>query len=419
MPRPQCSRFPAGKVKSAFKKHFGASPRSLGLAVSGGSDSLGLLVLAREWAAESGVTLAVATVDHGLRSEAKAEAAYVGELCLSWGIAHEVLTWSDHPESGNLMAEARIARYRLISSWAEENGIGDVGLGHTSDDNAETFVMGLMRGAGLDGLSGMRPKFDAQGVTFHRPLLGVSRADLRALLTDKGIDWVDDPTNDDEHYDRVRVRKALGALGGLGLEFDKSIANLRATRGDLMQELWSKVAPALKVTPVDIRIEEESFQSLSPEFRRRFLNVVLRYVGGHDYPPRADKVQRLAEGGYNDASTLAGALIYLRKGIIHITREPNKVDDLEANVGVLWDGRIVAVGPESDAKVRALGEKGLRQIGAIWRETDNPRRSLLAAPAVWVADEVVFAPYAGIFHPDWEFNCKWSAASLRTFVLTH
>ncbi len=419
MPRLRCSRFPAGKVKSSFNAHFVRVPNALGLAVSGGSDSLGLLSIAREWAAEHSVQLAVATVDHGLRPEAKEEAAYVADLCRSWGIPHSVLTWSDHPQNGNLMAEARSARYRLIADWAKECGIQDVALGHTSDDNAETFVMGLMRGAGLDGLSGMRGQFEAHGIHFHRPLLGVSRSNLRTLLREREIRWVDDPTNDDEHYDRVRVRKALAGLSGLGLEFDKSISNLRATRSDLMLELWSKIESSLSVTPIDVQIEERTFLSLTPEFRRRFFNVVLRYVSGSDYPPRADKVQRLVCGGYQETATLAGALVYLRKGVIHITRELNKVQNLEAKVGEVWDSRAIANGPNSTVRIRALGENGLRQIGAIWRETENPRRSLISSPAIWEGEKVIFAPYAGVFHPDWEINCKWDVASLRAFVLTH
>ncbi len=419
MPKPRCSPCPADKVQDAFHTHFLALPKALALAVSGGSDSLGLLVLAREWAALHGVALSVVTVDHGLRPEAKAEAAYVGELCHGWGLVHHILTWRDHPATGNLMAEARSARYRLMADWAKARGIGDIALGHTADDNAETFVMGLMRGAGLDGLSGMRPQFETHGVRFHRPVLGIERGALRSLLESRGIVWVDDPTNDDDHYDRVRVRKALASLDGLGLDFGRSIANLRSTRGDLMHELWTKIEGGLTVTPIDLRLEEEVFLSLSRDFRRRFLNMALRYVGGADYPPRADKVQRLVDGAYQETATLAGALVYLRKGVIHITRELAAVQKIEADVGALWDRRVIAQGPERTAKLRALGDDGLRQIGAIWRETGHPRRSLLGSPAVWSGETVIFAPFAGVFHPDWAFNSKWDVTSLRTFVLTH
>lgn len=418
MQKRPCGHSPADKVQHSFDIHFPTPPKALALAVSGGSDSLALTVLAREWAKEHGVRLAVLTVDHGLRPEAKQEADQVAAICADWGIEHTTLIWTDHPQTGNLMAEARVARYRLMAEWARENGISQIALGHTSDDNAETFVMGLMRGAGLDGLSGMRPTFEAHGVHFERPLLRCKRAALRLLLAERGLSWVEDPSNDDDQYDRVRVRKALASLEGLSLDFDKSIANLRATRVDLMEELWTRIETEIEVTPIDLALSEAVFLTLTSELRRRFLNCAIRFISGNDYPPRADKVQRICSGGYTEAATLGGVLIYLLNGKIRVTREPRKAQG-PVPVGTLWDERFIVQGPDHAAVVAALGEKGLRQIGAIWRETGASRRSLLASPAVWSGENVVFAPYAGVLSSEWSVNCLLDHESFRAFVLTH
>ena len=156
------------------------SGRGLGVAVSGGGDTMALLVMLL--ALEPRPVLHVATVDHGLRVASRSEAEGVAAFCAARGIAHATLRWDDWDQSGNLQDAARRARYRLLSARARGLRIADVALGHTGDDNAETFLMGLARGAGLDGLSGMRRRFVRGGVTFHRPLLDMRRDALRDML---------------------------------------------------------------------------------------------------------------------------------------------------------------------------------------------------------------------------------------------
>ena len=135
-----------------------------------------------------------ATVDHGLRPGSGDEARQAGAAAQALGIPHEVLLWQ-RAGSGNLMAAARDARLRLLSDWAHRHGLAAVVLGHTQDDQAETLMMRLNRGAGVDGLAAMAPLRAALGIRWLRPMLGLSRADLRHWLTARGIGWVDDPSN--------------------------------------------------------------------------------------------------------------------------------------------------------------------------------------------------------------------------------
>ena len=132
----------------------GLPPGPVAVAVSGGGDSVALLLLLQETGARP---LAAVTVDHGLRPESAAEAAAVAALCSARGIAHTLLRWEEPAGAGNLQARAREARRRLIGDWARGRGIGAVALGHTLDDQAETFLLRLARGSGVDGLSGMAP----------------------------------------------------------------------------------------------------------------------------------------------------------------------------------------------------------------------------------------------------------------------
>ncbi|MEZ5715745.1 MAG: tRNA lysidine(34) synthetase TilS [Paracoccaceae bacterium] len=172
------------------------------VAVSGGGDSMALLLLIEHWAREHGAKLSAVTVDHGLRPEAAGEAAMVAAFCAGRGIPHDTLKWSGWDGKGNLQAAARAARYRLIADWARAKGVETVCLGHTRDDQAETFLMRLARKAGSDGLRGMDRDFEREGLRWARPVLGIGRADLRAFLERRGVAWVEDPSNQDEGFDR-------------------------------------------------------------------------------------------------------------------------------------------------------------------------------------------------------------------------
>ena len=158
---------PAGAVLDA------ARAGTLGVAVSGGSDSVALLLLVRAWAAVSGREIAAVTVDHGLRAGSAGEAADVAALCARIDVAHDVLNWRGWDGRGNLQDHARRARRDLIADWAQERGIATVALGHTLDDQAETVVMRLARGSGVDGLAAMAVVSQAACVVWLRPLLGL------------------------------------------------------------------------------------------------------------------------------------------------------------------------------------------------------------------------------------------------------
>lgn len=180
--------------------------RALGLAVSGGPDSLALLLLAHE--ALPG-RIAVASVDHGLRPEAAGEVALVERIAAARGIPFTPLAVTLAP--GNVPAQARAARYAALARWAGEAGLGAVATAHHADDQAETLLMRLNRGSGLAGLAGVRPRgrIEEGDVLLLRPLLGWRKAELAAVVAASGITPAQDPTNTDPAFDRARLRAAL------------------------------------------------------------------------------------------------------------------------------------------------------------------------------------------------------------------
>ena len=178
----------------------------LGVAVSGGPDSLALVLLAH--GAMPG-RIAAATVDHGLRAESVAEAALVSKFCQSLGVPHAVL--KVEVALGNVQAMARSARYAALAGWAEREELAALATGHHADDQAETLLLRLTRGSGVAGLAGVRARGLVPGTQLPllRPVLEFRRAELAAVVVAAGIAAVQDPSNHDDKFDRARLRKAL------------------------------------------------------------------------------------------------------------------------------------------------------------------------------------------------------------------
>ena len=182
------------------------------MAVSGGPDSLALLLLAH--AAMPGAVEA-ATVDHGLRAEAAAEAAFVASICAALGVPHATLTVT--LAAGNRQAEARAARYAALAGWAADRGLAAIATAHHADDQTETLLLRLNRASGVAGLAGVRAtgQTGPNGAAVLRPLLMWRREELAAVVASAGIEAVQDPSNTDDSFDRARIRKAIAKAGWL------------------------------------------------------------------------------------------------------------------------------------------------------------------------------------------------------------
>lgn len=205
---------------AALVPDFEHSDALLGLAVSGGPDSLALLLLAHD---SFPGRIAAASVDHGLRPEARDECEFVAALCKERGIPHQILQPST-PIRGSIQTEARKARYSLLNAWMASRNIAWLATAHHADDQLETLIMRVLRGSGIDGMSGIRAKRGS----IIRPLLPFSKDMLIEFVTAQAIKPINDPSNKDQSFDRVRVRNALSQLTG----FDVSLASQSAAALD-------------------------------------------------------------------------------------------------------------------------------------------------------------------------------------------
>lgn len=378
----------------AVKATFANLPDGpVGVAVSGGGDSLALLHLALE----TNRTIHAATVDHGLRAESAQEARLVASACAALGCSHETLNWEDAP-TGNLQAAARDARYSLLGHWAQKRGLVAVALGHTEDDQAETVLMRLARGSGVDGLSGMAKDRVFEQTRWMRPLLSIKRKALREFLETRNVTWIEDPSNDDPKFDRVKARLALKELEPLGITSERLVETARLQ--ERAQEALNLAATELAKRSVEItpwgaiHIKVADLKNAADELVLRVLAHALCFVSSNPYRPRAASLERFLDIlGKSDHLTLHGAEIVFKPEKVTICRELIAVKG-PASVQHLWDGRWHISGPQR-GKVRVLGELGLSQCPN-WRILGASHREMRCTPAVWDGDTLVAAPCAGL-----------------------
>jgi tRNA(Ile)-lysidine synthase len=381
-------------------------PEAIGLAVSGGADSMAMLALAHGWARHMGVALRVATVDHGLREASADEVATVARECAALGHPHETLNWRWDGQ-GNLQDAARRARLTLIGTWCR--GLSHVLFAHTRDDVAETFLMRLERGSGVDGLSAMEARrwvATGPGAGFWqvRPLLEERRAELRHYADTLRLPYSDDPSNEDTRFGRARVRRAMA---GLGLNVDAladTAARMRRAREALEARMASVAAEIAREgrasgLPVGtVEIGRDGLAETERETQLRLLARAIGWVAGGEYPPRAAPLEDTLDRALGGAgSTLQGAQTVVAKETIHVIREPQAVAGLSVPAGgAPWDGRWHLSGPEIDGlTVRALGEDGWRQIGE--KPGGAPPHALaLSLPAVFDGPRLVACAHFGL-----------------------
>ena len=402
-----------------------------GVAVSGGSDSMGLVRLIADARhsvpvfADAAVT--VLTVDHGLRPAAAEEAAQVAHWCRRLGFDHVTLTCRETLPASGVQAAARAARYRLMTDWCLSDGADVLMVAHTLEDQAETVLMRLARGSGVDGLSAMAPVTMQNGIAVVRPLLGVSRDRLRSCLAAHDQDWIDDPSNHDERFERVRVRKALPALADLGLTPETlSVTARRLQRVRSMLDGAAGEAMGRHVRAYDAGFCAVAPRLLSAEHEEVVLRVLARClcaVGGEPYPPRQSALEALvsALSGGPCRRTLGGCGIDGAGESITITRESGRMAaeplELQAGTPALWDRRFrvcAEVGPVGELarngiSVRPLDARGWSILKDRGYTCPKDLRASLAS--FWQDDALLAVPHLRYrraeLHPDSRFTADF------------
>ena len=313
----------AGRMEPSAIFEPWAQARGLLLAVSGGPDSVALMLMAAEWVERSSTPppLSVATVDHGLRKESREEAEAVGGWAAALALPHRILTWTGDKPKSRIQERAREARYALLFDHAAQIGADHVLTAHHADDQAETILFRLVRGSGIAGLAGMAPSTPCCGITLERPLLAYPKASLVAYCRAKAHPFILDPSNANPDFARTRLRRLSGLLADAGLGRQ---ALLRL--GERAQRANVALDQASQATLRNIKVEREpgafsadlsSFAHQPEEILLRILADELKLIRG-ERPLRLDRLESLAKRlietlrkGYPFRGTLGGATISL------------------------------------------------------------------------------------------------------------
>jgi len=397
---------------------FEAQPR-LGVAVSGGADSMALVLLADAWARARGGAVLALTVDHGLRAEAAMEARQVGTWLRSHHIAHRILRWEGAKPKTGIQAAARDARYALLMERCRKEGILHLLLAHQREDQAETFLFRLARGSGLEGLAGMASISERTHLRLLRPLLDVPRARLRKILETADQPWIEDPSNEDRAFARVRIRAVLPVLGREGVTVERLVEMTRQlahSRAELEGATAALLAEQATLYPEGYaRIAKAAFLAASPECARAALGRLLRVVGGGVHVPRRARIARLAtalaQGEFRSGRTLGGCRVLVEAESVLICREMRKEVPQPVLPGACfrWDGRFVVETAPAKAgspwakqaktwRLQRLGAQGWAEIVAVepaLRQSRLPVAVRSTLPAIWDRRGVFLVPHLG------------------------
>jgi tRNA(Ile)-lysidine synthase len=404
------------------------------LGVSGGSDSTALMVLFADWLRQRGSDPAVhivLTVDHGLRPESAVEAAAVSRLAGSLGFRHATLAWEGAKPQTGLQAAARAARYRLIGEYARASGVATLLTGHTLDDQAETVLMRLARGSGLDGLAGMAPSSRRDSLWIARPLLDTPKARLRATLEARGIPWIEDESNQSPAFERARLRAAGAALAALGLTGEMLALSARRLQRarvalDCIADDFCGEPGAIHADRCGVlRIDRRRLARAPEEIGLRVLARCIAAAGGSDEPVPLGKLEPIVVGVRQCADkagswTLARALVTAGPDGIQVEREPGRQPPprlaLRGGTRAVWDGRFavaVDAGVEGALDVGALGAEGVAHLRSLGRPIKTAS-ALRLVPSFWRAGRLLSAPAADFWaDPDLEGRVSADFLGLR------
>ncbi len=414
---------PAGSASAALEAdEFAALMGPLGpfeqtpelaVAVSGGADSIALCLLADDWARARAGRVRALIVDHGLRPESTDEARQVAAWLAARDIAATVLTWRGAKPVTDVQAAARTVRYRLMTGWCRDAGVLHLLVGHHRDDQAETVLLRLGRSSGLDGLAAMAAIVETPPVRLLRPLLGVPPARLQATAKAHGQAWIEDPSNRDPGFARVRLRNLAPVLAAEGVTAQRlaaAAATLGRARGAMEAAVAGLLAATVTVHPAGFcLLDPAPYRAAPDEVARRALTRLVLCVGGGVYPPRGARLERLhralADAELGAGRTLGGCRIVARRGRVLVCREAAVARGevaLGDNREAFWDRRFAVraaaprAGPARPLTVRRLGRNGWAEVAAAWkslRKTPIPGAVRPGLPAFHDLDGVVAVPH--------------------------
>ncbi len=397
--------------------------------VSGGSDSMALVRLVQRWARSRQGRVVALTVDHGLRSGSRQEAEAVGDWLSALGVDQHILTWQGKKRATRIQAAARDARYRLMEEWCAANHVLHLCVGHTSNDQAETYLMRESHGSGKDGLAGMSLIRESRKCRLLRPLLAMKRDELRHFLRMQEADWVEDPSNKNAAFERVRCRMHLAMSKPSETDLCIKASGFAKARMVGDRALAQQLAKAVSLHPLGTAaISHDVFAQADSEMQAKVLSRVLSVIGGRAYAPSLRRMgallSQISEAEF-PTMTMGGCQISWTKTGVSIIREQRGLPHpLSVKPGdcVHWDNRFQMVFGEGllrcrgAATLRSLEDRDWPMIKAkadLRQWPLSPYQICRSLPVI-MDDEGVFAmPHVGYLRDEKKKNQNNASESIR------
>ncbi|MEB3701596.1 tRNA lysidine(34) synthetase TilS [Candidatus Bealeia paramacronuclearis] len=325
---PELTPYTLEEFEASLKFFSFQQIKKVAVACSGGADSLALTFFLSDVCQKHHKKLMAFHVDHRLRKNSQKEAQKVASWLEERNISHKILIWDHEGIESRIQEQARNARYQLLEKACADQGISHLFLAHHRKDQEETFWMRLLKGSGPEGLSGMKSKIRRGNLTLLRPLLNVGPERLRSYLKDLNQSWIEDPSNDNEKYLRIRIRKALLEEGH---SFDMLLKTMQKLREDAdyfedRVENWMTQHVSQHESS-SISFDCNLIKDLPPALGKRILATCLKRVSDRIYPPDSESLERLWAELYSPsfkATTLASCIIRFKQGQVTVERETRK-----------------------------------------------------------------------------------------------
>lgn len=339
----------------------------IAVATSGGADSMCLLYLAYLFCKASKTELVALIVDHKLRAESTQEANKVAHFIKSYGIKVKILAWEDKKPTANIQHHARKERYKLLTDYCKAHGIKQLLVAHNLQDQAETVLLRIYRGSGVDGIAGINKSIKFNEVEIVRPLLEVDRNQIERTLIQANWPWVEDPSNQNLKFERVKIRKLLAALPNKELWFKRIqllAKNAKRTKDFLQQTTKEHFKQCIELNELGYAtLDTYKFSKLHEEVGLRVLVKIFCILSGKEFKPRLKNVEKLFQKIHSNAAfivTLGNLKIRTQKSTIVFYRELNAAEgelSLKPNSWLEWDYRFRIKVQAHGMKVASLGKE--------------------------------------------------------------
>lgn len=394
------------------------APVAMAVALSGGSDSRALGLLAQQFAQLHGMALHAIIIDHGLRSASAGEAADTATWAKAHGITPHLLPLNLPREAAAIQERARDARYRALIDACHALKLTHLLIGHHGDDQVETILFRLLRGSGLHGLAGMSICRQQQGVWLLRPLIAQPKAALVQYLEQRGEGWIEDPSNRNQDFARVRLREWLAHQASPQQRarlwaFGAACGRIRQADEIYLNELLAQIA-SLNELGGFVRIDATKLVQLPEEIAGWLLRRLLICINGDLTMPRQGDVQRLYESlraSPDTSKCLHNCLILNDKSAQSqhwiLCREPARIAPmlpLASHQSQRWDHRFeiicTALPSNAPASIGALGQAGIAQLASKGVQLNIPKQVQATLPAIWHLEAVVALPHIDYYASD-------------------